>query len=174
MIFSIQKVNHLSAVMSGEVTIRLCRSSYLASASQFFASGNVSKYFSLRLPFLRSILQKINRPFFGKCLCRTLYPLDFCPYSGLLSLLKKESNATIYYSTKTPFFQSNLRRNIGRTFVKGKFHLKVFTRVCFKTGGMPDWGRFFRQARRLDAGILTDFKSNQRSPDGKRCPKTAF
>ncbi|WP_297311803.1 hypothetical protein, partial [uncultured Oscillibacter sp.] len=47
-------------------------------------------------------------------------------------------------------------------------------RVCFKTGGMPDWGRFFRQARRLDTGILTDFKSNQRSPDGKRCPKTAF
>ena len=119
MIFSIQKVNHLSTVMSGEVTIRLCRSSYLASASQFFASGNVSKYFSLRLPFLRS--------FFGKCLCRTLYPLDFCPYSGLLSLLKKESNATIYYSTKTPFFQSNLRRNIGRTFVKGEFHLKAFT-----------------------------------------------
>ena len=31
-----------------------------------------------------------------------------------------------------------------------------------------------RQTRRLDAGILTDFKSNQRSPGGKRYPKTAF
>ena len=39
---------------------------------------------------------------------------------------------------------------------------------------MPDLGRFFCQARRFDAGILTDFKSNQRSPGGKRCPKTAF
>lgn len=52
--------------------------------------------------------------------------------------------------------------------------LEKITRVCFKTGRMPDWGRFFRQARRLDAGILTDFKSNQRSPGGKRCLKTAF
>ena len=48
------------------------------------------------------------------------------------------------------------------------------TRPCLKIGGMPDWGRFFCQARRFDAGILTDFKSNQRSPGGKRCPKTAF
>ena len=47
-------------------------------------------------------------------------------------------------------------------------------RPCLKNGGMPDWGRFFCQARRFDAGILTDFKSNQRSPGGKRCPKTAF
>ena len=47
-------------------------------------------------------------------------------------------------------------------------------RPCLKIGGMPDWGRFFCQARRFDAGILTDFKSNQRSPGGKRCPKTAF
>ena len=39
---------------------------------------------------------------------------------------------------------------------------------------MPDWGRFYCQARRFDAGILTDFKSNQRSPGGKRCPETAF
>ena len=35
-------------------------------------------------------------------------------------------------------------------------------------------GRFYCQARRFDAGILTDFKSNQRSPGGKRCPETAF
>ena len=48
------------------------------------------------------------------------------------------------------------------------------TRPCLKIGGMLDWSRFFCQARRLDAGILTDFKSNQRSPGGKRCPKTAF
>ncbi len=47
-------------------------------------------------------------------------------------------------------------------------------RPCLKIGGIPDWGRFFCQARRFDAGILTDFKSNQRSPGGKRCPKTAF
>lgn len=127
MIFSIQKVNHLSTVMSGEVTIRLCRSSYLTSASQFLLPAMLQNTSLCVCRFLRSILQKINRPFFGKCLCRTLYPLDFCPYSGLLSLLKKESNATIYYSTKTPFFQSNLRRNIGRTFVKGEFHLKAFT-----------------------------------------------
>lgn len=51
MMFSTQYANHLSTVISGDVTIRLCRSSYLASASQFFASGSVSKYFSLRLPF---------------------------------------------------------------------------------------------------------------------------
>ena len=48
------------------------------------------------------------------------------------------------------------------------------TRPCLKIGGIPDWGRFFCQARRFDAGILTDFKSNQRSPGGKRCPKTAL
>ena len=45
---------------------------------------------------------------------------------------------------------------------------------CLKNGGMRDWCRFFCQARRLDAGILTDFKSRQRSPGGKRCLKTAF
>ncbi|WP_293286471.1 hypothetical protein, partial [Oscillibacter sp.] len=33
---------------------------------------------------------------------------------------------------------------------------------------------FFCRARRFDAGILADFKSNQRSPGGKRRPKTAF
>ena len=50
----------------------------------------------------------------------------------------------------------------------------LFFRPCLKIGGMPDWGRFFCQARRFDAGILTDFKSNQRSPGGKGCPETAF
>ena len=49
-----------------------------------------------------------------------------------------------------------------------------YSRPCLKIGGMPDWGGFYCQARRFDAGILTDFKSNQRSPGGKRCPKTAF
>jgi len=48
------------------------------------------------------------------------------------------------------------------------------TRPCLKIGGMLDWGRFFRQARRFSAGILTDFKGNQRSPGGKRCLETAF
>ena len=52
--------------------------------------------------------------------------------------------------------------------------ITTIARPCLKIGGMPDWGRFFCQARRFDAGILTDFKSNQRSPGGKRCPKTAF
>ncbi len=47
-------------------------------------------------------------------------------------------------------------------------------RDCLKTGKMPGWGRLFCQAGRLDAGILTDFKSNQPSPDRKRYPKTAF
>ena len=43
-------------------------------------------------------------------------------------------------------------------------HPEIITalfRVCFKTGGMPDWGRFFRQARRLDTGILTDIQSTR-------------
>ncbi|WP_293286116.1 hypothetical protein, partial [Oscillibacter sp.] len=40
--------------------------------------------------------------------------------------------------------------------------------------GMPDWGGFFCQARRFDAGILTDFKSNQRSPGGKDAPRRRF
>ena len=31
-----------------------------------------------------------------------------------------------------------------------------------------------RQARQFPAGILTDFKPNQRSPGGKGCPETAF
>ena len=39
---------------------------------------------------------------------------------------------------------------------------------------MPDWGRYFCRARRFDAGILADFKSNQRSVGGKRCSETAF
>ena len=60
--FSIPYSNHLSTVISGEVTIRLCRSSYLAEYKPFF---------------------------FGKCLCRTLYLLDFCPFIRLLSYLKK-------------------------------------------------------------------------------------
>ena len=47
-------------------------------------------------------------------------------------------------------------------------------RACLKSGGVPDWGRFFCRARRFDAGILADFKSNQRSIGGKRCPETAF
>ena len=47
-------------------------------------------------------------------------------------------------------------------------------RACLKSGGVPDWGRFFCRARRFDAGILADFKSNQRSVGGKRCSETAF
>ncbi len=47
-------------------------------------------------------------------------------------------------------------------------------RACLKSGGVPDWGGFFCRARRFDAGILADFKSNQRSTGGKRCPETAF
>ena len=47
-------------------------------------------------------------------------------------------------------------------------------RACLKSGGVPDWGRYFCRARWFDAGILADFKSNQRSVGGKRCTETAF
>lgn len=73
-------------------------------------------------------------------------------------------------------FQPETRKIIEKFLEAHKRALPALdeARVCFKTGRMPDWGIFFRQTRRLDAGILTDFKSNQRSPGGKRCLKTAF
>ena len=59
----------------------------------------------------------------------------------------------------------------GRKMPENDVRLLDEFRPCLKTGGMPDWGRFFWQARRFDAGILTDFKSNQRSPGRKKMPK---
>ena len=56
--------------------------------------------------------------------------------------------------------------------IHGQMDLGV--RPCLKNGGMRDWCRFFCQARRSDAGILTDFKSRQRSPGGKRCLQDPF
>ncbi len=49
-----------------------------------------------------------------------------------------------------------------------------FTGVCWNTRGVPDWGRFFCRARRFDAGILTDFQSNQRGLAGKSAPIRRF
>nr|WP_325242315.1 hypothetical protein [uncultured Oscillibacter sp.] len=67
-----------------------------------------------------------------------------------------------------------LKEEGGPSGPLSSFFKEALIRPCLKIGGMPDWGRFYCQARRFDAGILTDFKSNQRSPGGKRCPKTAF
>ncbi len=35
-------------------------------------------------------------------------------------------------------------------------------RPCLKIGGMPDWGRFFCQARRFDAGVLAEKDAQRR------------
>lgn len=45
--------------------------------------------------FLYSILRNTNRPFFGKCLCRTLYLLDFAHLSDSF-LISKKSPTQLY------------------------------------------------------------------------------
>ena len=47
-------------------------------------------------------------------------------------------------------------------------------RACLKSGGMPDRRRFFRWARRFDAGILCVFQVKSTRPSGKRCAGMAF
>ena len=86
-----------------------------------------------------------------------------------LSVAGMEPKSIVYTSFTTGAYVSEEADDIYyNTF------LPPPSRPCLKIGEMLDWGRFFRQARRFDAGILTDFKSNQRSPGGKRCLKTAF
>ena len=39
---------------------------------------------------------------------------------------------------------------------------------------MPDLDRFFRQTRQFSAGVLTDFKENQRNPGEKDASRRRF
>ncbi len=50
----------------------------------------------------------------------------------------------------------------------------AFSQSLFNIWRNAGLAQIFCRARRFDAGILTDFKSKQRSPSGKRCSKMAF
>ena len=71
-------------------------SEYSLSANRFFASGNVSKYFSL--------------------------PFRFLPIYRTTFLSKKESNATIYFSIRTLLFQSQQKFFVAVFFIWKYLH----------------------------------------------------
>ena len=54
------------------------------------------------------------------------------------------------------------------------FTMRPALRACLESGEMPDRRRYSCRARRIHAGIPTDFRLNQRTSGGKRCPETAF